>query len=137
MFPFGYPEAWLLEVFGAQNWSFCRPPISFIKFLNPNLQDFWVVHWKSTNKMINFKIFNISLKMIIFFISWQSLVKTVFGVGCPLSTAKYAARNWISNLCGNAAFFQRNSETSSIETFIFEVTWAQYAEVVRMPNPKI
>ena len=77
MFPFGYPEAWLLEVFGAQNWSFCRSPISFIKFLNPNLQEFWVVHWKPTNKMINFKIFNISvvsLKMMIFFISWQSVL---------------------------------------------------------------
>ena len=50
----------------------------------------WVVHWKSTNKMMNFKIFNISV------IFSQSLVKTVFGVRCPLSTAKYAARNWIS-----------------------------------------
>ena len=75
--------------------------------------------------------------MMIFFISWQSLVKTIFGVGCPLSTAKYAARNWISKLCGNAAFFQRKSETSSIETFIFEVTWAQHAEVVRMSISKI
>ena len=75
--------------------------------------------------------------MMIFFISLQSLVKTVLGIGCPLSTAKYAARNWVSKLYGNVAFFQRNSETSSIETFIFEVTWAQYAEVVRMPIPKI
>ena len=92
--------------------------ISFIKFLNPSLQEFRVVHWKPTNKTINFKPFNISvvsLKMI-FFISWKLLVKIIFGVGCPLSSAKYAARNWISKLCGNAAFFQRNSETSSIET---------------------
>ena len=75
--------------------------------------------------------------MMIFFIFWQLLLKTIFGVGCPLSSAQYAARNRISKLCENAAFFQRNPETSSIETFIFEVTWAQYAEVDRMPIPKI
>ena len=75
--------------------------------------------------------------MMIPFISWQLLVKTIFGVRCPLSSAEYAARNWISKLCRNAAFFQRNSETSSIKTFMFEVTWAQHAEVVRMPIPKI
>ena len=62
-----------------------------LSFLIQTPQELWVVHWKPTNKMINFKIFNISvvsLKMMIFFISWQSLVKTIFGVGCPLSTAK-------------------------------------------------
>ena len=111
MFPFGCPEVFeLLKVFGAQNWSFCRSPISFIKFLNPNLQEFWVVHWKPTNKMINFKIFNISvvsLKMMIFFISWQLLVKTIFGVGCPLSSTKYAARNWNSiPTVGTLPFFK-------------------------------
>ena len=109
MFPL-CPKSWLLKVFGAQNWSFCRSPISFIKFLNPNLQELWVVHWKPTNKMINFKIFNISvvsLKMMIFFVSWQLLVKTIFGVRCPLSSTKYAARNWISTpTVGTLPFFK-------------------------------
>ena len=91
MFPFGYSEAWPLEVFGPQNWSFSRSPINFIEFLNPSLQEFWVVRWKPTNKMINFKIFNssvVSLKMMIFFISWQLLVKKIF-VGCRMSSFIY------------------------------------------------
>ena len=40
MFLFVYPKAWLLEVFGPQNWIFSRLPISFIKLCNPSLQEF-------------------------------------------------------------------------------------------------
>ena len=130
LFSMAYVSLW---IFGSMTPRSVRS--TKLKFQSVANQFYWVCQtkpprvlscsletYKQNDKFQNFHMSVVSLKMMIFFISWRLLLKTIFVVGCPLSSVKYAAPSWMSKLCGNAAFFQRNSETSLIETFIFEVT---------------
>ena len=94
LFSMAYVSLW---IFGSMTPRSVRS--TKLKFQSVANQFYWVSQskpprvlsksrWKPTNKMINVKIFNISvvsLKMMIFFISWQLLVKTIF-VGCRMSS---------------------------------------------------